>query len=115
MLLVPALDLQVVAKTKAGSSSGFCRDKNHLLEKHCWSLLPPVAVVAKNDASCSKILLRLQQNIVVVVARSELRLMDVAKSFAGGSKIQLWLQLPPCCAVPLKLSMSMVEAFLNGR
>ena len=51
-------------------------------------------VVAKNDASCSKILLRLQQNIVVVVARSELRLMDVAKSFVGSSKIQLWLQLP---------------------
>ena len=55
---------------------------------------PPYIDVAKKKQRSSKILLRLQQNTVVVVARSELRLMDVGKSFAGSSKIQLWLQLP---------------------
>ena len=50
---------------------------------------------SKNFSGGSKILLRLQQKIVVViVARSQLRLMDVAKNFASSNKIQLRLQLP---------------------
>ena len=44
-------------------------------------------VVAKTCYGCSK-------NIIVVLTRSQLYLMDVAKSFAGSSKIQLRLQLP---------------------
>ena len=44
-------------------------------------------VVAKTTTIAAKI-------IVVIVARSQLRLMDVAKNFASSNKIQLRLQLP---------------------